>query len=123
MISGLEDGRRIHGTLNKAVVDHPLDPVSHFALIHVDACCIPGAATVAGLVPFAIATETWGSISCPASRMGVTAIRSTYGFVGRSGIMNLAWSLVGSIPFNEFYNDAVHRTKLALFVDLPVTVL
>lgn len=55
---------------------------------------IPGAATVAGLVPFAIGTETWGSMSCPSETMGVTGFRPTFGSVGRTGVMTLASSLV-----------------------------
>eukprot|EP00210_Caulerpa_lentillifera_P009624 g9180.t2 len=52
-----------------------------------------GATASAGLIPFSIGTETWGSIACPASAMGITAIRPTFGSVGRSGTMQLAWSL------------------------------
>eukprot|EP00803_Ostreobium_quekettii_P008399 evm.model.scf_171.2 EVM.evm.TU.scf_171.2 scf_171:9813-21952(+) len=52
-----------------------------------------GAATSAGLVPFAIGTETWGSMSCPSETMGVTGYRPTFGTVGRTGVMSLAPSL------------------------------
>ena len=51
------------------------------------------AATAAGLVPFAIGTETWGSIVSPSSRCGVTGLRPTYGRVSRAGIMALSWSM------------------------------
>jgi aspartyl-tRNA(Asn)/glutamyl-tRNA(Gln) amidotransferase subunit A len=51
-----------------------------------------GAATAAGLVPFAIGTETWGSITTPASYCGVTGLRPTYGRVSRAGAMALAWT-------------------------------
>lgn len=50
------------------------------------------AATAAGLVPFAIGTETYGSIVDPAMRCGVTGLRPTYGSVARTGAMALAWS-------------------------------
>jgi Asp-tRNA(Asn)/Glu-tRNA(Gln) amidotransferase A subunit family amidase len=50
------------------------------------------AATAAGLVPFAIGTETYGSIVEPAMRCGVTGLRPTYGSVARTGAMALAWS-------------------------------
>ncbi len=50
------------------------------------------AATAAGLVPFAIGTETYGSIVDPAMRCGVTGLRPTYGSVARTGGMTLAWS-------------------------------
>ncbi|KAG8638563.1 glutamyl-tRNA(Gln) amidotransferase subunit A isoform X2 [Manihot esculenta] len=45
----------------------------------------PAASTSAGLVPFAIGSETAGSITFPASRCGVTALRPTFGTVGRTG--------------------------------------
>lgn len=52
-----------------------------------------GAATSAGLVPFAIGTETLGSITSPAARTGITGLRPTYGRVSRSGAMSLSWSM------------------------------
>ncbi|MGD9898310.1 MAG: amidase [Calditrichaceae bacterium] len=51
------------------------------------------AATSAGLVPFAIGTETWGSIISPSTVCGVTGLRPTYGRVSRSGAMALSWSM------------------------------
>jgi Asp-tRNA(Asn)/Glu-tRNA(Gln) amidotransferase A subunit family amidase len=53
----------------------------------------PGAATAAGCVAFAIASETGGSIVAPAMRCGVTGLRPTYGRVPRTGAMTLCWSL------------------------------
>lgn len=50
-------------------------------------------ATAAGLVPFAIGSETLGSISSPATRCGVTGLRPTYGRVPRTGAMALSWSM------------------------------
>lgn len=50
-------------------------------------------ATAAGLVPFAIGTETWGSIISPASTCGLTGLRPTFGSISRSGGMTLSWSL------------------------------
>lgn len=52
-----------------------------------------GSAVSAGLVPFAIGTETWGSITTPASYCGLTGLRPTYGRVSRSGAMALSWTL------------------------------
>ena len=52
-----------------------------------------GAATSAGLVAFAIGTETLGSITAPASRSGVTGLRPTYGRISRQGAMSLSWSM------------------------------
>lgn len=51
------------------------------------------AATSAGLVGFAIGTETWGSILSPATRCGVTGLRPTFGRVSRYGAMALSWSM------------------------------
>ena len=51
------------------------------------------AATSAGLVGFAIGTETQGSIVSPASRCGVTGLRPTFGRVSRYGAMALSWSM------------------------------
>jgi Asp-tRNA(Asn)/Glu-tRNA(Gln) amidotransferase A subunit family amidase len=53
----------------------------------------PGAATAAGLVGFAIGSETGGSLIDPAMRCGVSALRPTYGRVARTGAMTLCWSL------------------------------
>jgi Asp-tRNA(Asn)/Glu-tRNA(Gln) amidotransferase A subunit family amidase len=51
------------------------------------------AAVSAGLVPFAIGTETWGSIVSPSTRCGDTGLRPTYGRVSRHGAMALSWSM------------------------------
>ncbi len=53
----------------------------------------PAAAVSAGLVPFAIGTETWGSIVSPSTRCGTTGLRPTYGRVSRTGAMALSWSM------------------------------
>lgn len=52
-----------------------------------------GAIVAAGLAPFAIGSETWGSIICPASYCGVTGLRPTYGRVSRFGAMALSYSM------------------------------
>src|SRR5262249_6419534 len=52
-----------------------------------------GAAVSGRLVPFAIGSETWGSIVCPSSFCGITGLRPTYGRVSRHGAMALAWTL------------------------------
>jgi Asp-tRNA(Asn)/Glu-tRNA(Gln) amidotransferase A subunit family amidase len=51
------------------------------------------AATAAGLAPFAIGTETLGSIVSPCDRCGVTGLRPSYGRVSRAGAMTLSWSM------------------------------
>ncbi len=84
-------------------------------------------ATAAGLVAFAIGTETWGSIVSPATRCGVTGLRPTYGRVSRTGAMALSWSMdkIGplcrtvedcALVFNAIYGpDGLDQTV----VDLP----
>jgi aspartyl-tRNA(Asn)/glutamyl-tRNA(Gln) amidotransferase subunit A len=52
-----------------------------------------GAAVGAGLVPFALGSETSGSILTPACYCGVTGLRPTYGLVSRHGAMALSWTL------------------------------
>ena len=52
-----------------------------------------GAAVGAGLVPFAIGSETSGSIGTPSAYCGVTGLRPTYGLVSRRGAMALSWTL------------------------------
>jgi aspartyl-tRNA(Asn)/glutamyl-tRNA(Gln) amidotransferase subunit A len=65
----------------------------------------PGAAVAAGLVPFAIGSETSGSIVTPASYCGVTALRPTYGLVSRHGAMALSWTLDKLGPFARSAED------------------
>jgi aspartyl-tRNA(Asn)/glutamyl-tRNA(Gln) amidotransferase subunit A len=52
-----------------------------------------GAAVAAGLVPFALGSETSGSILTPACYCGITGLRPTYGLVSRHGAMALSWTL------------------------------
>jgi Asp-tRNA(Asn)/Glu-tRNA(Gln) amidotransferase A subunit family amidase len=53
----------------------------------------PGSATAAGLVGFALGTETRGSIISPAAANGVVGLRPTYGRVSRFGAMALSWTM------------------------------
>ncbi|XP_019234883.1 PREDICTED: uncharacterized protein LOC109215303 isoform X1 [Nicotiana attenuata] len=59
----------------------------------------PASCTSAGIVPFAIGSETVGSITYPAARCGVTALRPTFGAVGRTGVMSISESLDKLGPF------------------------
>ncbi len=82
-------------------------------------------ATAAGLVGFAIGTETLGSIVSPSTRCGVTGLRPTFGRVSRHGAMALSWSMdkIGPIArsaedcaliFNAIYGpDGRDRTVLS----------
>ncbi|AFL87588.1 amidase, Asp-tRNAAsn/Glu-tRNAGln amidotransferase A subunit [Terriglobus roseus DSM 18391] len=67
----------------------------------------PGAAVGAGLVGFAIGSETEGSITSPSMRCGVTGLRPTYGRVPRSGAMALAWSLDKLGPMTRSVEDTM----------------
>jgi Asp-tRNA(Asn)/Glu-tRNA(Gln) amidotransferase A subunit family amidase len=76
----------------------------------------------AGLVPFAIGTETWGSIVSPSTVCGVSGLRPSYGRVSRTGAMALSWSMdkIGpicrntedlAIVFNAIYGpDNIDQT-------------
>jgi Asp-tRNA(Asn)/Glu-tRNA(Gln) amidotransferase A subunit family amidase len=67
----------------------------------------PGAATAAGLVAFAIGSETEGSILSPSMRCGTTGLRPTYGRVARTGAMTLCWSLDKLGPMTRSVEDAM----------------
>ena len=81
----------------------------------------------AGLVAFAIGTETWGSIVSPSTRCGITGLRPTFGRVSRAGAMALSWSMdkIGpmcrtvedcAIVFNAIYGpDGLDQS----LIDLP----
>ncbi len=66
-------------------------------------------AVSAGLVPFAIGTETLGSIVSPSTRNGVTGLRPTYGRVSKHGAMALSWSMdkIGPISRSALDNGIV----------------
>ena len=92
------------------------------------------AATAAGLVGFAIGTETGGSMVLPATRCGVTALRPTFGRVSRHGVMPGAWSFdkVGpmcravedcALAFNAIHGpDGMDLTVVDLPFNWDVTV-
>jgi len=63
-------------------------------------------ATVAGLLPFAIGTETYGSIVSPSHTCGATGLRPTFGSVSRYGAMVLSWSLDKTGPICRSAEDA-----------------
>ena len=64
-----------------------------------------GAAVAAGLIPFAIGSETWGSILSPANNCGVSGLRPTYGRVSRHGAMALCWTLDKLGPLAQTADD------------------
>jgi len=67
----------------------------------------PGSAVGAGLVAFAIGSETGGSIVSPSMRCGVTGLRPTFGRVPRTGAMTLCWSLDKLGPMARHVEDTM----------------
>ncbi len=65
----------------------------------------PCAATAAGLVAFAIGSETLGSIVSPCVRNGTTGLRPTYGRVPRTGAMALSWTMDKLGPIGRCVED------------------
>ncbi|MGD0832109.1 MAG: amidase [Terracidiphilus sp.] len=71
----------------------------------------PGAAVSAGLVGFAIGSETGGSIVSPSMRCGITGLRPTFGRVPRTGAMTLCWSLDKLGPMARGVEDTMLALK------------
>ncbi len=67
-----------------------------------------GSAVAAGLVPFALGSETSGSILTPSAFCGVTGLRPTYGLVSRYGAMPLSWTLDKIGPMCRTAEDCGH---------------
>ncbi len=65
-----------------------------------------GSAVAAGLVPYALGSETWGSILNPASSCGITGLRPTLGLVPTRGAMALSWTLDKLGPLCRTAEDA-----------------
>ena len=64
-----------------------------------------GAAPAAGLVGFAIGTDTGGSILSPAQRCGIVGLRPTFGSVSRHGVMSAGTTLDKVGPMCRFVDD------------------
>lgn len=63
-------------------------------------------AVAAGLLPFAIGTETLGSIVSPSTVCGTTGLRPTFGRVSRYGAMALSWTMDKIGPITRSVEDA-----------------
>ncbi len=68
-------------------------------------------AVAAGLVPFAIGSETLGSIISPTRRCGVAGLRPTFGRVSRAGCMALSWTMDKIGPIARSAEDCGHVLK------------
>jgi aspartyl-tRNA(Asn)/glutamyl-tRNA(Gln) amidotransferase subunit A len=64
-----------------------------------------GSAVAAGLAPFALGSETWGSILGPCANCGITGLRPTYGLVSRHGAMALTWTMDKIGPMGRSAQD------------------
>jgi Asp-tRNA(Asn)/Glu-tRNA(Gln) amidotransferase A subunit family amidase len=62
-------------------------------------------AVAAGIVPFALGSETLGSIVSPCLRCGASGLRPTFGRVPRTGCMSLVWSMDKIGPIARSVND------------------
>ena len=65
-------------------------------------------AVAAGLVTFALGSETSGSILTPSAFCGITGLRPTYGLVSRHGAMPLSWTLDKIGPLCRTADDCGH---------------
>ncbi len=103
-------------------------------------------ATVAGLVPFAIGSETLGSIVSPSARCGATGLRPTFGRISKDGAMALSWTMdklgpicrnaldcalvfeavrgtdgkdlsVRDAPFNYHYDNEIKNLRIGVLTD------
>lgn len=83
----------------------------------------PASATAAGLVAFAIGSETSGSILHPSSRCGCTGLRPTFGRVSRHGVMGLSWTQDRLGPICRYAEDcALVLNTIARPDDLDLSV-
>ncbi|MEZ4386015.1 MAG: amidase [Candidatus Krumholzibacteriia bacterium] len=81
-------------------------------------------AVAAGLLPFAIGTETLGSIVSPSTRCGATGLRPTFGRVSRHGAMALSWSMDKIGPITRSADDAARVLDVIMGPDgLDPTVI
>jgi aspartyl-tRNA(Asn)/glutamyl-tRNA(Gln) amidotransferase subunit A len=64
-----------------------------------------GAAVGTAMLPFAVGSETWGSILCPSAFCGISGLRPTFGRVSRQGAMALSWTLDKLGPLGRTARD------------------
>jgi len=80
-----------------------------------------GAAVSSAMVPFALGSETWGSIVCPSAFCGISGLRPTFGRVSRRGAMALSWSLdkIGPMARSARDCEIVYRAIAGFDPDDP----
>ncbi|KAM6600290.1 hypothetical protein CsatA_019899 [Cannabis sativa] len=90
----------------------------------------PAVSTSAGMVPFAIGTETAGSITFPAARCGITGLRPTFGSIGRTGVMSLSESLEKiqtrssrDMPFKDPFSVDITKLRVGYVEDAETEVV
>ena len=68
-------------------------------------------AVAAGLVGFAIGSETLGSIVSPCRACGASGLRPTYGRISRHGCMTFSWSMDKLGPIARSIEDCAARAR------------
>lgn len=82
-----------------------------------------GAAVSARCLPFAVGSETWGSIVCPSSFCGITGLRPTYGRISRRGAMALSWTMdkLGPMARSAADGEMVYEAMAGLDPEDPTS--
>lgn len=82
-----------------------------------------GVAVAAGMIPFAVGTDTGGSVRIPAACCGVVGFKPTYGRIDLRGVIPLAWSLdhAGIISRSALDAGCVAEVVAGVFMPLALS--